>query len=469
MVWVVILLLTYVLSFGGEFLVKTQDPALIPGEVVKKIDENIYLVRMEEDIPVGLLNYAEGVLIERNYKLKALQTPNDPCLKYRWDMDFIEAHSAWSLSTGSETVYVAVLDTGVDYNHPDLKDNVWRNTGETCNDGADNDGNGYVDDCYGIDVINNDSDPMDDDGHGTYVASILGAVGNNGTLIAGVNWKVKIIPCKFLSSSGGGTIAGEIECLNYILDLKRNKGLNIVAVNASYGEVYPDSQIQRDKIAELASEGIMYIAAAGNSSLNNDEVSMNPCNYDLDNMLCVGAVNSKGEKSDFSNYGFNKVKVSAPGENILALRRGNTDTDCSDLSSTYGTSMATPFITGAVALLKSYQPSLSYTQVRERILITGSNRLSLAGQTYSCNVLNLNSLLLNTTSPKICPSSLSINWGTVQDCEPSTREFILRSTGNSSVQVTSVSTLLGRGIQRKAVHKFLRQRYELQRESLREQ
>ncbi|EDP75920.1 S8 family serine peptidase [Hydrogenivirga sp. 128-5-R1-1] len=451
MVWALVLTLACTLSFGAEFLVRTEDPSKVPGKVIKRIDDKTYIVRIDEGVSVGLLSHAEGVLIEKNYRLRALQTPNDPCLSYRWDLDFIGAYSAWDLSTGSGSVYVAVLDTGVDYNHPDLKDNLWKNPGEICTDGVDNDGNGYVDDCYGVNILCypegkydpkaqgcNKPDAMDDNGHGTSVASIVGAVGNNGTLITGVNWQVKIVPCKFLDSSGGGTIAGEIECLNYILDLKRNKGLNIIAVNASYGEVYPDSQVQRDKIEELANEGILYVTAAGNSNLNNDEVSMNPCNYDLGNMLCVGSVGSKGERSSFSNYGFNKVKLSAPGESIWTLKNGSAGTSCTDLSLTYGTSMSTPFVSGAVALLKSYQPSLNYTQIRERIITTGRNYMSLAGKTYSCNVLSLDSLLLNSSSPKVCPSSLSISWGSVEGCESSSREFTLRNTGNGVVQVTSV-------------------------------
>ncbi|WP_457600076.1 S8 family peptidase [Hydrogenivirga sp.] len=455
----VLLLVLFSHSLSGEYLVRTEDPYGVPGKVLKRIDKNTYLVEIEDSLLSGLRTNAEGVLIEKNYTLRALQTPNDPCLSERWDLNLIRAYEAWDTATGSADVYVVVLDTGVDYNHPDLKDNLWKNPGEVCGDGSDDDNNGYVDDCYGINALCypsgtydsnapgcNSPDALDDNGHGTAVASVIGAVGNNATLTAGVNWRVKIIPCKFLDSTGMGEIDGEIECLNYVLELKR-KGLNIVAVNASYGDVYPDSQIQKDKILELAQEGIMYIAAAGNENANNDLISMNPCNYDFDNMLCVGAVNSQGHRSDFSNYGFNKVKISAPGGNasepqeaIMSLGMGKYDNMCSSLVPTAGTSLATPFVTGAVALLKSYQPGLSYDQVRERILTSGRNDPSLAGQTYTCNVLDLSSMLSGDNTPKVCASSLYLSWGEVEGCQTTEREFVVRNTGGGDVQVVRVYT-----------------------------
>ncbi|RLJ70752.1 subtilase family protein [Hydrogenivirga caldilitoris] len=432
-----LLLFTATNTFGEEYIVRAKDLADVPGTILKKIDRNTYLVELES-LPVGLKSLSTGTLIEKNYKLWALNAPNDPCLQARWDLNFIRAYQAWDISTGSRTIYVAVLDTGVDYSNPDLKDNVWKNPDEVCGNNIDDDGNGYVDDCYGIDVANGDSDPMDDNGHGTAIASVIGAVGNNETLIAGVNWSVIIIPCKFLDSSGGGTIAGEIECLNYILNLKRNKGLNIVAVNASYGNVYPDSEIQREKIRELANEGIMYVTAAGNEGANNDLISMNPCNYDLDNMLCVGSVNSTGDRSGFSNYGFNKVKLSAPGENILTLENNNSGSSCSDLTSLSGTSFSTPFVTGAVALFKSTYPLSSYTEVKKHLLTTGRNNLSLSGQTYTCNILDLYSLMNGAVSPKVCASTLSLDWGDVQECTTVEKELIIRNTGNQRVQVANL-------------------------------
>ncbi len=434
---ILITLLTVSILFGEEYIVRTEDLSLIPGRVLKKISEDTYLVDIEERIR-GLA-FPEGVVVEKNHKLYALQTPNDPCLSYKWDLDFIRAFDAWDLSTGSGTIYVAVLDTGVNYNHPDLRDNLWRNSDEDCGNDLDDDGNGYADDCYGIDVVNGDSDPMDDNGHGTALAGVVGAVGNNGTLIAGVNWNVKIIPCRFLDSTGAGDIAGEIECLNYILSLKRSKGLNIVAVNASYGAVYPPSQTQRDKIAELATEGILYITAAGNSGLNNDLNDMHPCNYDLPNVVCVGSVGNTGNRSSFSNYGFYTVDLSAPGENILTLDSSDTGTDCNSLVYYSGTSLSTPVVSGAVALLKSYNSSLNYTQIKERLLTTGRNNLNLAGQTLTCNTLDLYNLLQGDNSPKVCPSALTLSWGNISECGLFTRTFTVRNTGGQSVSVLSVA------------------------------
>ena len=440
---VIFLLLFLITSFGGEYIVKSEDPTKVVGKVKKRIGRDLYLVEIDDRLLNGL-ELSGKVLIEKNYPLRTLQTPNDPCTDRKQELDMVRAKEAWDLSTGSDTVYVAVLDTGVDYNHPDLKDNLWRNPDEICDNNTDDDRNGYVDDCYGIDAVNGDSDPMDDNGHGTAVASVLGAVGNNARLIPGINWKVKIIPCKLLDSSGAGSVAGELECLEYILSLKRNKRLNIVAVNASYGAEYPDSQFQREKIEELAQEGILYITAAGNEGKNNDVVNLNPCNYDLENMICVGSVDLNGERSYFSNFSFNKVKISAPGEGILALKAGNTSESCDSLLKLSGTSLSTPFVTGAVALLKSYEPSLSYGEVRRRILLTGRKYTSLAGQNYTCSVLDFHALLRNESFPKACPSTLVLSWGDVSDCSPRTREFMVRNTGATPVQVVRVS-LEGRG------------------------
>ncbi len=424
-------------SLSTHYLLKAENPEDLPVRVVKALGDGVYLVSIERsELRKALLK--KGFVLEEDHTLRIQRIPNDPCLGSRWDLSFVKAYNAWDVSTGSNSVYVAILDTGVDYNHPDLKSNIWVNTGENCTNGVDDDGNGYVDDCYGIDTVNNDSDPMDDNGHGTAVAGILGAVGNNGVLTAGINWQVKIIPCKMLDSSGGGSISNEIECLNYILSLKRDKGLNIVAVNASYGDIYSDNQIQKDKIKELAQEGILYITAAGNYGKNNEEVSMNPCNYDLENMICVGSVNDKGERSDFSHYGHTKVKIMAPGDNIKVLRV-NSSGSCSALGTESGTSLSTPFVSGAVALLKSADQSLNYRELRRRVLLTAKNYKSLLGEAYTCGVLDLNALLRNdTNTPKVCAGASVLDWGYVAGCASVSKDLVVRNTGAKPVLVTNV-------------------------------
>lgn len=223
-----ILFLLVAVSFGEEYLLKGELPESLKTFLKKKISEKVYLL----DLPDGPLfkqSFNGNFILEKNVKLRALKLPNDTCFSYRWDLEAIDAPEAWDRSVGSQEVYVAVFDTGVDYNHPDLKDNLWKNPDEVCDNGVDDDGNGYVDDCYGVNVLCyprgyydpnapgcNAPDAYDDDGHGTLIAGIIGAVGNNGFLIPGVAWRVKIIPCKFLDASGFGELEGELACFEYI-------------------------------------------------------------------------------------------------------------------------------------------------------------------------------------------------------------------------------------------------------------
>ena len=441
-----------------EFIIKLQNPNDISSmnlRIKKKLSGNIYLVDISNDI-VGVLRKTDGIIIEENHPLyKLVSIPNDPCLNSKWELDIIRAYDAWQTSTGSQSVYVAVLDTGVDYNHPDLRDNIWKNPDEVCYDGVDNDNNGYVDDCYGVNVLcypNGTYDPqapgcnapdaLDDDGHGTHIAGIIGAVGNNGLLIPGVNWQVKIVPCKFLDANGNGDIAGEIACLEYIKQLKQSKNLNIVAVNASYGNYYTPHQIQKDTISSLENLDILYVTAAGNDGVNIEARSFLPCGYDLSNQICVGASDKQDTLAWFSNYGFSRVKVLAPGEGILSLGFNSTSSDCSDLVSYDGTSIATSFVAGAVALLKSADSSLTASEVKRKILLSASNKEELYGKVYSCGRLDLNSLLSSQpdTAPKICLSASSLDFGTVSVGSSSRRTLTVRNVGFANTKVDSIVT-----------------------------
>ncbi len=260
----------------------------------------------------------EGVIeVVPNYKVRIFQIPNDPEYPQQWAMDKISAPDAWNVATGSNSVVVAVVDTGVDYNHEDLIPNMWVNPYEIPGNGIDDDNNGYVDDVYGVDVVNGDGDPMDDNGHGTHVAGIIGAVGNNGTGIAGVNWNVKIMAVKALGAGGVGDIASVIDALNYVLEMKR-KGVNIVVVNASYGCEGCQPAPDRDIIAALGAEGVIFVTAAGNSGSDNDTVPTYPASYDLDNIIAVAAVDSNDNLAPFSNYGATSVDIAAPGVNIYS-------------------------------------------------------------------------------------------------------------------------------------------------------
>ncbi|MGH7815807.1 MAG: S8 family serine peptidase, partial [Candidatus Binatia bacterium] len=206
--------------------------------------------------------YAEpNYILHTTATPKITATPNDPSYGSLWGLPKISAPSAWNITTGSNSVVVAVLDTGIDYNHPDLAANMFRNTLDCNANGIDDDGNGYIDDCYGFDVANGDGDPMDDNNHGTHVAGTIGAVGNNGIGVVGVNWNVKILACKFFDASGSATTEDAIACLEYVKIMK-DRGVNIVATSNSWGGG-ENSQALYDAIDVQRQKGILFITAAG--------------------------------------------------------------------------------------------------------------------------------------------------------------------------------------------------------------
>jgi subtilisin family serine protease len=249
--------------------------------------------------------------VEPNYKRKPMGTvPNDPAWAEQWGLTRIGLPEVWSAVQGSRAVIVAVLDTGVDYTHQDLAPNIWTNQAETAGNNSDDDGNGYVDDVTGWNFYSNTNDPMDFDGHGTHVSGIIGAVGNNGFGVAGVNWRVKVIPLKFMEEDG--SIASEIDAIEYAVD----NGAKII--NASYGD--PSfSQSEYDAIREAGLKGVLFVAAAGNESTDNDGTTRNyPSSYDLPNIISVAASDSQDSLASFSNYGAVSVHLAAPGVNILS-------------------------------------------------------------------------------------------------------------------------------------------------------
>ena len=212
------------------------------GRVLRRLDAvNVDRVQLPNGMQIAEAIAAwrtdsDVLSVEPNYIRHVTAEPNDPYWVNGslWGLTKIKAKEAWLVTTGSATVVVANVDTGVNYLHPDLAPNMWRNPGEIAGNGVDDDDNGYVDDVYGIDTANDDSDPMDDHGHGTHTAGTIGAVGNNGIGVVGVNWNVKILPCKFMTASGSGMDSDAIECFNYIVALKK-KGVNIRVSSNSWG------------------------------------------------------------------------------------------------------------------------------------------------------------------------------------------------------------------------------------------
>ncbi|MBN1223872.1 MAG: S8 family serine peptidase [Candidatus Aminicenantes bacterium] len=229
------------------------------------------------------------------------------------DVD-IDAPEAWKITRGSSGVIVAVIDTGIDYNHPDLIANLWTNPDETV-DGVDNDGNGYIDDIHGINAITASGDPMDDHGHGTHCSGTIGAVGNNGTGIVGVNWEVRLMGMKFIDASGYGEDADAITCMDYIIDKKTTWSQNIVAVNASWGGV-DDNAALEEAITALGTAGVVFCASAGNDYTDNDVAPHYPSNYTCSNLISVTAVDRYGDQ--YYNYGLTSVDLGAPGRSILS-------------------------------------------------------------------------------------------------------------------------------------------------------
>jgi subtilisin family serine protease len=293
----------------------------------------------------------------------------------------IDAPEAWDVTTGSRSVVIAVIDTGVDYTHRDLAANAWRNPGEIAGDGIDNDRNGFVDDVYGWDFANGDADPMDDEGHGTHVAGTIGAVGGNGTGVVGVNWQVSIMALKFLSASGSGSTSGAIGAINYATRMKRDFGVNVVATNNSWGGGGFSTALQ-DAIAAGGRENILFVAAAGNEGTNNDAVPSYPASYTDAAVISVAASDRSNRLASFSNRGAVSVDLAAPGVSI-------TSTLPNDRYGSYsGTSMAAPHVAGVVGLLAAANPGASAAEIKAAILSTTTPVGAFAGRMVTGGLLN---------------------------------------------------------------------------------
>jgi subtilisin family serine protease len=340
-----------------------RDFKLVPGLTVVTLPKD-----MGMQTALTRLNQTPGIrYAQPNYRQKLLRAPDDPLYSSLWGLHNtgqtggtpnvdIDGPEAWDASVGGDAVIVAVIDTGIDYAHADLAANMWRNPGEIAGNENDDDGNGYVDDVYGYDFFNGDPDPKDDHDHGTHVAGTIGAVGNNGVGVAGVCWNVNVMALKFLSAAGEGYTDDAITCIQYAVA----NGARVL--NASWGGG-PYEQPLKDAIDAAGSNGVLFVAAAGNDySNNNDEEPVYPASYASDTLLSVMSVTRTGEMSVFSNFGQQSVDVAAPGSGILSCKRGG------GYISMNGTSMATPHVSGACALLWSINSGYSAQQIKQALI-----------------------------------------------------------------------------------------------------
>ena len=348
------------------------DGRIVKVKVPKGVDRDHLIKKLSANPAVAVA--------EPDFPLKALATPNDPSFAELWGLHNtgqaggtagadIKAVDAWDISTGSHDVIIGVIDTGMDYNHPDLIDNRWVNPGTLPGS------------TYGYSALNPELDPMDSDSHGTHVAGTIGASGNNGTGVVGVNWNVTLLPCQFLGPSGGST-AGAIECINYFTDLKLNHGVDIKATNNSWGGG-GYSETLRAAIQSGGDAGILFIAASGNDGGNADSAPMYPAAYDLDVIVSVASTDRNDNMSGFSNYGATSVDLAAPGSAILSTVPGASYATYS------GTSMASPHVAGAAALLWSVNPDISALEMKAILMDSGDALSSLEGKTVSGKRINL--------------------------------------------------------------------------------
>lgn len=370
----------YVLLYqaGAETQVRTLHAAM-GAKVVRKTsigEAVIDTVAVSADRTVVLEKYGTAKdfieLIEPNYLYYPSRDAKDDKFSLLWALKNegqdiggikgkrgadISAAAAWDQGIGSDKVVIAVIDTGVDWRHRDLKDRIWRNTEEKEGNDRDNDNNGYRNDVRGWDFGDNDNDPTDTNGHGTHVAGTIGAMPNNKHDISGVMWDVRLMALKAMDQNRRMRLDALAAAVAYAVDKKAH------VINASWGGS-GNSKILRKVIEDAHRANILFVAAAGNDSLDNDNNATYPANYPIDNIISVAATGLNDERPGWSNYGKKTVHVGAPGVRILSLLPGDK------IAYSDGTSMAAPHVSGIAGLLLSRRPDLKNTAIKDRILRT---------------------------------------------------------------------------------------------------
>jgi subtilisin family serine protease len=341
--------------------------------------------------------------VEPNFEITLDAIPNDPRFPELYGMRNtgqtggtpgadIRATNAWDVFTGDPNLKIGVIDTGVDYNHPDLAANVWTNPGEIPGNNLDDDNNGYVDDIHGYDFVNNDGDPFDDNGHGTHCSGTIAGVGDNNVGVTGVNWHAKIIGIKFLSAGGSGSTAGAIAGVQYAIAV----GCKLTSNSWGGGGF---SQALLDVINAAGAAGQLFVAAAGNSSANTDVSPHYPSSYNSPYVIAVAATDHNDNLASFSNFGATTVDLAAPGVAILSCQPGGGYQLLS------GTSMATPHVAGVVGLAMGRFPNAANLFIKDLILNSADVKPQLAGKVLTG--ARLNAFLAIADPDETAPGAIS--------------------------------------------------------------
>lgn len=362
----------------------SDDEVEIPASKVVKRNRHgrVVAARLSEAEAATIRRQPGVESVEPNVRIAVSYTPNDTLLSDLTGLvggKGVRAQKAWDVTTGSPSKVIAVIDTGVDYNHPDLAANIWNNPAEVPANGVDDDGNGYVDDFRGYDFASEDANPMDGHGHGTHVSGTIAAVGDNSQGVVGVAFGCKVLPVKAMGDSGYGSYYDIVESIDYVVKLKK-AGAPIVGINLSIGgSMFSNAwlrALQRAREADL-----IVIAAAGNSSENADDFPQYPAAFDLPNIVSVAAIDSAGRLASFSNFGRRSVDIAAPGLGILSTVPLADPAGPYDTMS--GTSMATPHVSGVAALVASANGNITARQIRRLMLSSAQATTNLADVTAS--------------------------------------------------------------------------------------
>ncbi len=413
-----------------------------------KTDASLKVVRLAKDQDVSramrFLKSEPAVLYtEPNYLYYALDdgvpagTPNDPDFIKTWGLNnTAQADSTGQVGlagsdinvmplwlkgiTGAKHTLVAIIDTGLDWTHPDLVGNLYTNPGEIDANGLDDDGNGFIDDVHGWNFSAKTANSIDDNKHGSHCAGTIGATGNNGVGVAGVNWEVSLLPIKFLTASGSGTLEDAVESINYARIMKPK-----VISNSWGGGGF--SQTMKDAIVAVRDAGILFVAAAGNDSSNNDATPSYPASYDVENVVSVAATDNQDKIAKFSNYGAKTVHVAAPGVKIYSTVPG------AKYDTLSGTSMACPHVAGISALLFSANPDWTFAEVKQRLITTSTPVSGLKRKVLAKGRVNATNAYYGIVPPNDDPDPTA--WKDVQQVIESVHPYANSSDLTFPVQV----------------------------------